>query len=381
MHPRLSPWLSAVLLPLIAGCVGPGPAASTHPLVEPSGRPAKPASGDPTGPAQASEASASTGTAAAVQPPQVDAPPPDSPQPGPGAGDDARASAADWARLVEGVRAGKRWAERGLREEVATGERSADAALALVEAWASPRAERYHEALAVVDAALARVPDPRLRAIRAGLLRDLGSFDDARGLLDGLSRDAPAALHAEDWMSLAELWAYADQPERVRGVFEQASGMLADDREWQRLAGARQALDQELRAGSVGTLERDVFAVLRGHEDAVERLRALQVLSGLGEGREKTILAAVALALDDPDADVRAVAIRSLPDGVGARAEVVGVALLDPDPEVRLAGAAAAGPLPKSVRVELLTQALSRESDPVVAQTLRTAIAEQGPDR
>jgi len=285
--------------------------------------------------------------------------------------DDSGRNTAEWTRLVNGLRDGKRWAEAALREEVATGERPAAAAEVLRSQFATPTQERYAEALLLVETALRRTQDAALECARAELLRDLARFDDARAVLDEVAMQHPRALDRDHWLSLAELWAIEGDTAMALAILDRALVAFADQPSVPWETQVRQ-FRAELESGRTGTLERDVFAVLRAHDQAVERLRALAVLSGLGG---ETAFRAVALALDDRDPEVRALALRSLPAGVAGRRDIVEVALMDRHREVRMAGAQAARGLSLSVRRELVAPALDRESDPVVAQSMRDALA------
>ena len=278
----------------------------------------------------------------------------------------------DWSHVLRALAEGKRSAEARLRDEVAQGPRGAEAAEVLARWLAAPRQERVADALAVVDAYIQRVaPDPApvsLRAWRGELLRDLGAVDRAVYELAALAKDSPSDLEPIHWLSLAELHELTGDRDAALTALGRAEGAWSGSAEWTALA----APVAELRASpDRGVLARDLMGALRGHDDDVVRMEALATLVGVGGD---VAFAAVALALDDRDGDVRALAIRALPEGAQGREAVVRVALSDRDREVRMAAADAARLLPGAQRRSLVTAALARESDPVVADALRRCL-------
>jgi Flp pilus assembly protein TadD len=91
-----------------------------------------------------------------------------------------------------------------LRQELATAEDPTASALELAGFLAAE--ERHEEALAVVQQAETRSPDPRLRVARAGLQRDLGRRHLALAELETLVRERGAkALHPGLLYEVAEL--------------------------------------------------------------------------------------------------------------------------------------------------------------------------------
>lgn len=251
------------------------------------------------------------------------------------------------------------WPE--LREQLATGEDPAAAALALAELLQSE--ERVEAALAAVDAGRARRPDdPRLRLLRIELLRDLGrrhvAYPELRELLgQSAARSLPPVLY----LDLAQLaWLEGD----TAGA--RAALATAQDRGkgegW--YAGQAEAIAS--LTAEVATLTRparlpvrDLLGNLRGAPPA-ERKRAFEELVTLGdEARAR----AVAIAGGDADPLLRSLAVQRAEVDAPALDELCSLALADGSALVRSAAANRCRELPADRAVVLLQHALAAETD------------------
>ncbi|MEC7584537.1 MAG: hypothetical protein VYE77_09475 [Planctomycetota bacterium] len=254
--------------------------------------------------------------------------------------------------------------EARLRSRLVTDADPTDVALELV--WLLDRSERHAQALAVLDAALRRVPDaPALLAARAGVLRDLGQRHEAVAVLVSLrEREGVEALHPGLLVELVELQVM----EGLRQAGQQTlAGLRAHhaDHEWVLDRGAELvALEVALQASRPDQIRvRDLLGNLRGCPDPAERLLALDALLQVGgEARVR----AEAVALDDSDPRVRARAVAQAQIPIEVLAEFCAVALSDPAVAVRVAGAGRATALPAVQAAALLVRAMAVEDSPEV---------------
>jgi hypothetical protein len=284
-------------------------------------------------------------------------------------------------RAIPGDPADTTSIERLLRHELAHAEDPAPAALELADLLCA--LERHREALAVVDAALARSAAPGLHVCRAGLLRDLARRGEAAEVLCRLAREhGPAALHPGLLFECAELqWLVGDGAgaKATLGSLEQAH---AGD-PW--CAANRAAIDG--LATELATVTepprvrvRDLLGSLRGAGTASERIRLLDELCRLADaetGARRQHLRSRALAIacadESPAVRARAVQLAELPP---TDAVAFCRAGLDDDASLvrRCAAERAVGDLGPSA-VPLLVDAIGRETDPMAFAAMHRALA------
>jgi tetratricopeptide (TPR) repeat protein len=274
---------------------------------------------------------------------------------------------------VELLQAGQE--ERGLsdlRRELAEGERSLEAALALASYLASRG--RVAEALAAVEAGLLRHDkNPELSLARAELLRDLGQRDEAaRALRDRLES---GGSHPLLWFELAEL-------EWLLGHGEEARAALARMRqdhsghEWVEQQAAvieKLELEMETNAYPVSITARDLLGDLRGAPQAMIRFQALRMLASDDDALRRR---AVNLALGDRDPALRVEALR-LGDWTLAQAEMLSRrALTDEAPSVRAAALPLARRIDPRIAGPMVLEALDRETNPDNFRLMHGALRE-----
>ncbi|MEQ1631012.1 MAG: hypothetical protein ABL997_01470, partial [Planctomycetota bacterium] len=251
--------------------------------------------------------------------------------------------------------------EAELRNELATSLSPTSAALALVALMDVE--ERLPEALSVLAVALRRAPaDIELRAARAGVFRDLGRRREAIVELESLREASPSAFGPGLWLELAEL-------EWLEGDAEAAEAALRSLREvptgasllWERgddVAWLESAVASRSRARAVRT--RDLLGDLRGAEDAAHRLRVLGLL--LLRGGTVAARAGV-IAVTDAEPLVRSAGVAGVEVEPLALAEFCAMALSDPAPVVRVAGAKRSADLPPAEAATLLLPTMAVETD------------------
>ena len=251
----------------------------------------------------------------------------------------AREPAASGASKAEPVEAP---GERAVREELARGADPEEAALQLAVGLAAR--ERYHDALAAVEAALERRPsDGRLLVARAGLLRDLGMRAEAARVLAGLRAEHGAgAMHPGILLELAELQWLEGEPAAALATIVEMQQVHGSD-PW--VAGREDAiatLEAEVRAEPrPRTVKlRDVLGNLRGAPEPAERIAALRRLLEVGG---EVAVRAVATGVVDEDPAVRQLALERAELEPEALLELGAAMLLDPARTVRATAAARLG--------------------------------------
>ncbi len=270
--------------------------------------------------------------------------------------------------------------ESDLREELASAADPTAAALELAAGLAG--AERVHEALAVVDTALARVRNDVLRATRAGLLRDLGQRHAAVAELRSLRHDVGAAAMAPELLfALAELeWLEGDAAasaatQRQLTAAHARHPWMAANR------AARDALAAEVaRGGRPTRLQlRDLLGNLRGAPLATERIAVLELLhrsprtatAAHDAVRER----AIAIAVGDVSPAVRTRAVQLATPARDQYAEFCAGAFADPEPLVRRAALARTVELLGADARPLLLACLAVEQDPPTFVAVHDALA------
>lgn len=234
--------------------------------------------------------------------------------------------------------------------------------------------DRHAEALAVLDAGLARRADsPTLRILHARVLYDLARFAEAR--------DELASLVAKEASALA----LHDLAECERALGHAAPAMAALDRlaanhaqePWAKARGElldrlAQEVRAELAAGRrLYRSARESLALVRGGSAPTARVQALANLA-LEGGEYATRALEIALADEEPA--VRAHALGIYRQACPELATVVAFGLADPAPLVRgTAARLVTGPVAPTLVAELL-RVLSAESDAHVSEQLGKAL-------
>ncbi len=262
--------------------------------------------------------------------------------------------------------------EAQLRAELASADDPAPAALELGRRLDAE--ERLGEALLILDTARARKPqDPALLVARAGVLRDLGRRREAL-------RDLAAAIAAAvdpvqpgllfEW---AELAAFDHQQEegqrallRLRSGFADSSFVATHADEITQLERAL-VRDEALEPVRV----RDLLGDLRGSASADRRGEAFALLQRAGGA---IAARAVAVILADSDPHLRSRGVISAEVGKAQLVEFCAIALADPSPLVRTAGAGRAAALPAEDAAALLLPTLAAETDAPTFVALHTAL-------
>ncbi len=258
----------------------------------------------------------------------------------------------------------------GLRHELAEGERSLEAALALASYLAAR--ERLAEALAAIEVALTSHPEhSELALARAELLRDLGQREEAAGAM----RHALdlGSSHPRLWFGLAELqWLLVHREQALEALRQ----VQESDHPWvQQEEGAIQklALEVQNNTAPVTMSARDLFGDLRGAPRSFDRYRALRVLtSEEGDLRRQ----AVTIALNDRDPSVRVQALR-LGDWSLSEAERLSRgALTDTAASVRAAAIPLARRIDPQIGGAMVLEAIARENDPDCFRLMHEALQE-----
>jgi len=225
--------------------------------------------------------------------------------------------------------------------------------------------ELQPQALALVDAAVAKEPTVAWRALRAELLRDLGRRSEARAEWTRLRREAgPAGLPPEQLVELAELeWMEGDA--KAAAATLQAAQAAA--------VGEQHAATRSLAEGLAAELTknprprplqfRDLLGTLRGAESPRDRLATLDSLMRAEEVDADVRRRALAIASTDEAASVRARAVQLVTPAPGDAAEFVVAALADRDGLVRRCAVARAEQLLGAAAAPLLVDQLGREDD------------------
>jgi hypothetical protein len=251
--------------------------------------------------------------------------------------------------------------EAELRARLARDDDPTDAAIELARLL--DREDRQTEALLAIDAALRRATGPVLQIARAGVLRDLGRRSEALAQLTAVA-DGPAGGRLQpsllfEWAELAALEDDLGLARRALRRLDAAPGAAAFAQERQT---ELDALRQALAAGTrlVPVRVRDVLGELRGNSDPAARRAAFLALFALGGDPARTAVAAI---LDDPDPELRSLGVRSAQVPAASVADFCAVALSDPAPAVRRAGAERAAVLPAAEAAALLLPTMASEAD------------------
>lgn len=252
--------------------------------------------------------------------------------------------------------------ERRIREELAHGPDPEEAALQLAASLAAR--ERYHDALAAVEAALGRRPsDGRLLVARAGLLRDLGMRAEAALVLSRLLGENGASdLHPGILLELAELQWLEGEPAAALGTIGQLRVAHGDSRWVAARAEAILALEREASSGPrpLSLKLRDLLGNLRGAPNPAARLAALRRLLQVG-GEIST--RAVATGVVDGDPAVRVAALEGAQLDGDALLELAAAMLNDPSCGVRVAAASRLAATADPAAVPPLLGALAVEQE------------------
>ncbi|MBK8977004.1 MAG: hypothetical protein IPM29_13900 [Planctomycetes bacterium] len=276
------------------------------------------------------------------------------------------------ARLALGeVAAG----ERLLREELATGAEPAAAALALA-AWLESQ-ELFGESLAVLAAGRRRARgDVDLQLAEARAMRDVADFDSAAARLAALLAEHPDESRAR--LLLAEAEHARGRPQAGLDALAPLFDATADDG-WVREARPRlEELRADLRAAAAGGAPQrtplELLALVRGSDDPLERLRALQALLAVPATRERAMFVGYAQDL----AALRVAVVRAFDPAGPLFERRVGAALRDPAPEVRGAAATLLGARGEArVAIALLQDLLRAEEDAYVFRCVHAALVDR----
>jgi tetratricopeptide (TPR) repeat protein len=227
--------------------------------------------------------------------------------------------------------------------------------------------ERYLDALATLDDALAAAPAPQWQAARAAVLRGLGRREVALDQLDALvAAVGPAELHPGLLFERAELAWICGRREAATTALAQLQRIHAGDVWLARHAAELDGLAAELRhAERAGRMRvGDLLGDLRGAPAVEVRtaafLRAVEAdaagAEGMAEG--ELVARAVGIAAGDPEPHLRALAVRYADPDPAALAEFCAMALADPSPLVRSVAVQRATALPREAAATLLVAAM-----------------------
>lgn len=263
--------------------------------------------------------------------------------------------------------------EAELRRRLAAGEGVAPA-LELAT-WLADQ-ERLAEALAVLDLAVERRPDAAaLRVARAGVQRDLGrrhlAVAELRSLLQ---HHGGAELHPGLLFELAELeWMEGNRAAAVAVLDVLDTGHTGDPWLLQH-ANDRLSLRSELATAESPSRVRlrDLLGNLRGAPDPIVRLRTLEALAPVGG---EVAARAIAVAVGDDEAAVRARGVQLAQLDLPALQALVRVALQDQDARVRRAAAERCRELPPAAIGALVLPALAQETDGPAFVRMHQALA------
>lgn len=273
-----------------------------------------------------------------------------------------------------------RAAEVRLRHEMAFDADPTAAALELAAALAAD--ERYAEACAVLETAMARQRSMLLRVAHASVLRDLGQRHLAKDELRTLRGEVGAAgLSPGLLFELAEIEWLEGEAGAAASTLREMSLVHATDA-W--LEGHRREID-ELTAEMQRSVRpsrvrvRDLLGNLRGAPLASDRIDALERLCRVEAVVDKARLSirvqAVAVALGDDAGPVRARALQLAPADLPQAAAVGETALGDADALVRAVAAKRAGSWLGPRAAAVLFAALARETDPAAFIAEHEALA------
>ena len=250
---------------------------------------------------------------------------------------------------------------RLLREELAAGARSPEAAAQLVDYYSAH--EAHGECLAILAAARQRSTErPDLVVLQARVLRDLNRWKEARDLLADVVALAPDAALVRFEML---------QAERALGRFEAALahadrllGPLSQD-PWVRerlevLQQVREELRDERDGGRRQFTEVELFAFLRAGANTNLRLSALELLVQIPGACPR----ALAIASVQSEPLLRVAAVRAVDRSSADFEAMLAAAVADPDGRVRGAAAARVGELGAERGIPLLLGLMEVEEDP-----------------
>ncbi len=275
--------------------------------------------------------------------------------------------------------------ERHWRNQLATAADPVPAALELAALLAG--LERHGDALVAIDSVLPRTGAAQLRVVRAGLQRDLGQRHLAVAELRAVvAAEGPAAVHPGLLFELAELeWLEGDA--RAAAATLQTLANEPANADWCREHGAaRQALADEINSGRgpAKVRVRDLLGNLRGAPLATTRIAVLERLVAgdgvAGPDAQRLREAAIAIAVGDESAAVRARAVSLVPAGTDFAPDLVAAALGDEAALVRRAAAGRAAVLLGEGARDLLLQRLAVEDDEAAFAALDRALAGLVPD-
>ena len=279
--------------------------------------------------------------------------------------------------------------ERQLRHELARAADPTEAALELAGMLCG--LERHREALAAVDAALARADTPALHVCRAGVLRDVGRRRDAVDELLALrARHGAEGLHPALLFECAELqWMLRDADGAAETLRELERVHAGDPwREENRFAIDGLADEMRTRTAPPTVRVRDLLADLRGGDVAAQRVRLLDELCRIadhegGTPGDNLHTRAIAIASADPSAAVRARAVQLGRPRQPDVAPFCEAALADAAPLVRQVAAQRCPDLAGGDAVPWLLDAASREHDAAAFLAMHgalSALVNGGPD-
>lgn len=259
----------------------------------------------------------------------------------------------------------------GLRQELAAGERSLEAGLALASYLASR--ERLAEALAAIEVALTSHPEhSELMLARAELLRDLGQRQEAVTALRQRLDLGPS--HPRLWFGLAELEWLLGHRELALAALQQVQE--DHDHPWvNQEEGAIQKLVLEIENNTAPTTmsARDLLGDLRGAAKSFDRYQALRVLTTeAGDLRRH----AVSISLNDRDPSVRVQALRLGEWSLSEAEQLSRRALTDTAASVRAAAIPLARRIDPRIGGAMVLEAMARENDPDCFRLMHEALQE-----
>lgn len=308
---------------------------------------------------------------------------------------DASASRSDAAVAApsEPVLTAERELERDLRRELASAADPTDVALEL--AGLLTELERPREALAVLEAAMARRPGPRLSIAHAGVQRDLGQRHLAVAELANLrATQGTLAIAPGVLMELAELQWLEGRPEQALASIAELRRAYGEQAWWRSNGSAVEQLAMEVDTHKAPQRVRlrDLLGNLRGASGHLVRLRTLEEIVRLAEGAQsqggpdsrasdaqRQALAnlrdrAIAIACGDDHATVRARAIQLARPSEASAPELGAAAFADSSPVVRACAAPQCVAWMGPAATPLLLQAMANETDGAAFRAMHEAL-------